>query len=178
MRLSVVRLPVVWQSMQTCLRIENPESMREVFMKTFFTSLATIMVAGSSFLHLAHAQVVESKVNETQTASDTPLIDRELFFGNPQIAGGQLSPDGKFITFLKPYQGIMNVWVKEFAEPFEDARPLTDSKRPLYGYSWTEDGKYILFVKDSGGDENMNLFAVDPNAKPEEGQDTPPSRKP
>ncbi|MEW4561045.1 S9 family peptidase [Bremerella sp. JC770] len=115
-------------------------------------------------------------VSSSARAAEAPLLDRELFFGNPQIAGGQLSPDGKFISFMKPYQGIMNVWVKEFAEPFENARPLTDSKRPLYGYTWTEDGKYILFVKDSGGDENMNLFAVDPNAKPEEGQETPPSR--
>jgi len=29
-----------------------------------------------------------------------PLIDRELFFGDPEISGAQLSPDGKFITFL------------------------------------------------------------------------------
>ncbi|MCA8985757.1 MAG: S9 family peptidase [Planctomycetaceae bacterium] len=114
--------------------------------------------------------------SEASAQAGTPLLDRELFFGNPQISGGQLSPDGKFISFMKPYQGIMNVWVKEFAEPFEKARPLTDSKRPLYGYTWTEDGKYILFVKDSDGDENINLFAVDPAAKPEAGKETPESR--
>ncbi|MCA9200088.1 MAG: S9 family peptidase, partial [Planctomycetales bacterium] len=108
--------------------------------------------------------------------AETPLLDRELFFGNPQIAGGKLSPDGKFITFMKPYNGIMNVWVKEFAEPFEAARPITDSVRPLYGYTWTDDGKYILFVKDSDGDENMNLFAVDPNAPAAEGKDVPDAR--
>ncbi|TWT71790.1 S9 family peptidase [Crateriforma conspicua] len=117
-----------------------------------------------------------SQVNESETKKVTPLLDRELFFGNPQIAGGKLSPDGKFISFMKPYQGIMNVWVKPFAEPFDKARPLTDSNRPLYGYTWTEDGKYILFVKDSGGDENMNLFAVDPNAEPESGKETPAAR--
>lgn len=112
----------------------------------------------------------------TASAAETPLLDRELFFGNPQISGGQLSPDGKYISFMKPYKGIMNVWVKEFAEPFDKARPLTDSSRPLYGYTWTEDGKYILFVKDSGGDENMNLFAVDPNEKPEGDRETPNAR--
>ena len=122
------------------------------------------------------SKLVQAQVDESKEKADTPLLDRELFFGNPQIAGGQLSPDGKFISFMKPYQGIMNVWVKEFAEPFDKARPLTDSKRPLYGYSWTEDGKYILFVKDSGGDENMNLFAVDPGAMPAEGQQTPKAR--
>ncbi|WP_240928352.1 S9 family peptidase [Thalassoroseus pseudoceratinae] len=107
---------------------------------------------------------------------NTPLLDRELFFGNPQISSGKLSPDGKFISFMKPYQGIMNVWVKKFAEPFDKARPLTDSKRPLYGYTWTEDGKYILFVKDSDGDENINLFAVDPSAMPEADKETPAAR--
>lgn len=92
----------------------------------------------------------------------TPIIDREVFFGNPEISAGQLSPDGNYISFMKEYEGIMNVWVKGFDEPFENAKPLTDSKRPLYGYFWTYDSKYILFAKDEDGDENINIFAVDP----------------
>ncbi len=95
-------------------------------------------------------------------AQETPLLDRDLFFGNPEISGGQLSPDGKWISFLKAYDGIMNIWVKKFDEPFEKARVLTNSKRPTYGYFWTHDSKYILYVKDNDGDENMNVFAVDP----------------
>nr|MBA3987273.1 S9 family peptidase [Flavobacteriales bacterium] len=58
--------------------------------------------------------------------------------------------------------GIMNVWVKGFDEPFENAKPLTKSKRPLYGYFWTYDSKHILYAKDEDGDENINIFAVDP----------------
>ncbi|MBL8891008.1 MAG: S9 family peptidase [Planctomycetaceae bacterium] len=107
---------------------------------------------------------------------DTPILDRELFFGNPQISGGQLSPDGKWISFMKPYNGIMNIWVKSFDQPFEDARPLTNSSRPLYGYSWTEDGRYLLYAKDKDGDENINVFAVDPNASPLPGGQVPESR--
>ncbi len=98
-------------------------------------------------------------------AQQVPLLDRQLFFGNPEISGGQLSPDGKWISFTKEYEGIMNIWVKKIDDPFDKARPLTDSKRPLNGYFWSEDGKYILFVKDNNGDENMNIFAVDPMAK-------------
>ncbi len=98
-------------------------------------------------------------------AQKTPLLDRELFFGNPEISSGQLSPDGKWISFMKEYDGIMNVWVKRFDEPFDAARPLTDSKRPLYGYFWSRDGKYILFAKDKDGDENINIFAVDPSVE-------------
>ena len=96
-----------------------------------------------------------------------PIIDRELFFGNPEISGGQLSPDGKWISFMKEYDGIMNIWVKKFDEPFEKSRPLTNSKRPMQSYFWSYDGKYILYVKDENGDENVNVFAVDPMATAE-----------
>jgi|GEM_PF-2932757 len=77
-------------------------------------------------------------------SQDIPLLDRALFFGNPEISGGKLSPDGKWISFTKEYEGIMNIWVKKIDEPFEKARPLTDSKRPLNEYFWSDDGKYIL----------------------------------
>jgi dipeptidyl aminopeptidase/acylaminoacyl peptidase len=97
------------------------------------------------------------------------LIDRDLFFGNPEISGGQLSPDGKYIAFMKEYNGIMNIWVKELFETFDEARPLTDSERPLYGFFWSGDGKYILYVKDKDGDENINIFAVNPEDEAPEG---------
>ncbi|MDQ0781879.1 S9 family peptidase [Chryseobacterium sp. W4I1] len=105
----------------------------------------------------------------TTKAQEVPLLDRELFYGNPEISGGQLSPDGKWISFMKQYEGIMNIWVKKADEPFDKARPLTDSKRPLAGYFWSENGKYILYVKDNNGNENMNIFAVDPVAKTDKG---------
>jgi hypothetical protein len=63
-----------------------------------------------------------------------PLIDRELFFGDPEIAGAQLSPDGTFVSFLKPLNGVRNVWVKRTDEPFDKARPVTnDTKRAISG---------------------------------------------
>ncbi|MBL7788507.1 MAG: S9 family peptidase [Chitinophagales bacterium] len=102
-----------------------------------------------------------SSIMNSQNAK---LIDRELFFGNPEISGSQLSPDGKYVTFLKEYEGIMNLWIKKFDEPFEKAIPLTNQKRPMYGYFWTEDAKFILFVRDNDGDENMNIYAIDPYA--------------
>jgi len=108
----------------------------------------------------------------------TPLIDREVFFGNPEISQGRLSPCGKYISFLKEYDGILNIWVKELNQSFDSAYPLTNSKRPLAGYFWTVDGKYILFAKDNDGDENMSIFAVDPSIKMSgvAGEKVPPAR--
>src|SRR2546425_13179100 len=42
-----------------------------------------------------------------------PIIDRELFFGDPEISGAQISPDGRFIAFIKPFKGTRNVWRSE-----------------------------------------------------------------
>lgn len=106
-----------------------------------------------------------------------PLIDRELLFGNPEISGAQISPDGKFIAFMKPWHDTMNIWVKSSAEPFSAARLMTtELKRPIPGYLWTRDGKFVCYVKDNEGDENFNLYCVDPAAKPAAGADAPPSR--
>jgi dipeptidyl aminopeptidase/acylaminoacyl peptidase len=110
----------------------------------------------------------------TATAQQPALIDRELFFGNPEYAGAQISPDGKYISFIRPLKDVRNVWVKGINEPFEKARPLTaEKKRPISGYFWSQDGKYILFTKDNDGDENYNVFAVDPSAAPAEGSEVP-----
>jgi dipeptidyl aminopeptidase/acylaminoacyl peptidase len=112
-----------------------------------------------------------------KAAGLTPLIDRELIFGNPEIASAQLSPNGQYLAFLKPWKDTRNVWVKGVGEPFSAARLLTtESKRPIAGYFWTRDSKSILYVKDNDGDENFNVYAVDPSAKPPEGADAPPSR--
>lgn len=106
-----------------------------------------------------------------------PLIDREIFFGNPEITGAQISPDGKYIAFRKPYKDTMNIWVKRADEPFDKARLITnDAKRPIRSYFWSRDGKYILFVNDFGGDENFNVYAVDPAAVPAAGAEVAAAR--
>ncbi|HEV7700491.1 MAG TPA: S9 family peptidase [Pyrinomonadaceae bacterium] len=111
------------------------------------------------------------------TAQLPPLIDREVFFGNPEYAGAQISPDGKYVAFVKPLTGTMNVWVKGVDEPFSAARPMTnDQKRPVRSYFWSRDGKYILFVQDNGGDENFNVYAVNPSDKAADGSPVPTAR--
>ena len=110
-------------------------------------------------------------------AQQPALIDREIFFGNPEYAGAQISPDGKYISFIKPYKDTMNVWVKGIDEPFSAARPMTaDTARPVRQYFWSRDAKYILFVQDKGGDENFNVYAVNPADKPVAGSDVPTAR--
>ena len=106
-----------------------------------------------------------------------PLIDRELFFGNPEISGAQISPDGRYVSFLKPYKDTRNIWVKRTSDPYSAAKLITnDTKRPVTQYFWSRDGKYILFVQDHLGDENFNVYAVDPASSPAAGQEVPTAR--
>src|SRR5688572_6886702 len=110
-------------------------------------------------------------------AQSPPLIDRELFFGDPEIAGAQISPDGALISFIKPFKGVRNIWVKKTSDPFTSAKPISaDPKRPILTYFWSRDGKYILFVQDKAGDENYNVYAVNPADAPASGQDVPAAR--
>jgi dipeptidyl aminopeptidase/acylaminoacyl peptidase len=110
-------------------------------------------------------------------AQQPPVIDRELFFGDPEISGAQISPDGRFISFRKPYRGVMNIWVKRTPEPFDAAKPVTaDTTRPVSGYFWSQDGKYLLYVQDKGGNENYHIYAVDPAVPPETATGVPPAR--
>jgi dipeptidyl aminopeptidase/acylaminoacyl peptidase len=112
-----------------------------------------------------------------QTGKAAPLIDRELFFGNPEISGAQISPDGRYVSFLKPYKDTRNIWVKRINDPYSAAKLITnDTKRPVTQYFWSRDGKYILFAQDQLGDENYNVYAVDPASAPAAGQEVPTAR--
>ena len=119
----------------------------------------------------------QDKGKNSSAGSVPPVIDRELLFGNPEISGAQLSPDGKYLAFQKPWKDTRNIWVKGVDEPFSAAHLLTaETKRPIPAYFWTRDSKYILYIKDNDGDENFNIYAVDPAAKAAAGADAPASR--
>lgn len=109
-----------------------------------------------------------------QAAEPPPLIPREVLFGNPEISGVDLSPDGTRIVYRAPYQGVMNLWVRTL-DGKEEPRLLTRSqKRPQRGANWTFDGRYLVTSRDSEGDENTVLVRIDPETG--ESQDLTPAR--
>jgi dipeptidyl aminopeptidase/acylaminoacyl peptidase len=90
-----------------------------------------------------------------------PLIPREKIFGNPSKVQGRLSPDGKWLSWIAPRDGVLNVYVAPAANPTA-ARPLTNERqRPIRSYFWAPDSRQILFINDKGGDENFLLYGVD-----------------
>ena len=94
------------------------------------------------------------------TAAAADLIPRQLLFGNPSRVAPQLSPDGSMLAFIAPRDGVLNLWVCPVGK-LDEARPLTaEMKRPLRSYTWARNGTDLLYVQDSGGDENFLLYAV------------------
>ena len=97
-----------------------------------------------------------------QAAEPPPLIPREVLFGNPEIAGVELSPDGTRIAYLAPYEGVLNLWVRDL-EGRDKPRLLTRKKdRPQQSAVWTPDGRFLLSGRDAKGDENTVLVRIDP----------------
>jgi dipeptidyl aminopeptidase/acylaminoacyl peptidase len=128
-------------------------------------------------LVLAAAALPLAATAETAYADQPPLIDRNLFYGEVTIAGAQISPDGRYLSFLKPYKGTRNIWVKGADEPFSAARPMSaEASRPIRNYFWSRDSKYILYVQDAGGDENFNVYAIDPTRPADAKKGVPPTR--
>jgi dipeptidyl aminopeptidase/acylaminoacyl peptidase len=109
------------------------------------------------------AGIASSVCAQTQSTSptSTPLIERAKFFGNPTRTAGKISPDGKWLSWIAPRDGVLNVWVAPFGAPAR-AKPLTSEKtRPIRTAFWSPDSKTLLFINDKGGDENFLLYGVD-----------------
>lgn len=84
-----------------------------------------------------------------------PLED---FFRNSDRSGYQISPDGNYFSFLAPYEDRMNIFVQKIGCE-ETLRLTSETARSVAGYMWATNER-ILFMKDTAGDENYQLYGV------------------
>lgn len=93
-------------------------------------------------------------------AEQPPLIPRDILFGNPEKSSPKLSPDGKFMAYLAPDKGVLNVWVETVGK--DDDRVVTqDRRRGIRAYGWAENSRHIIYIQDRDGDENWHVYSVD-----------------
>ena len=112
------------------------------------------LIALAAFFVLDGGQVVAA-------THEAPLIQRSALFGNPVRAQARLSPDGRYISFLAPKDGILNIWLAPYGK-LSEAKPITnDRRRGIRQHYWAEDARHVLFLQDDGGDENWHVFSVD-----------------
>jgi len=90
----------------------------------------------------------------------TPLIPREVLFGNPERADPQISPDGTQLGYLAPLDGVLNVWIRTLGKT-DDRAVTADKHRGIRNLLWQYDNQHILYTQDVGGDENWRLYQTD-----------------
>jgi dipeptidyl aminopeptidase/acylaminoacyl peptidase len=94
-----------------------------------------------------------------------PLIPREVLVGNPEKAAPQISCDGTRLSYLAPSdKGVLNVWVRTIGKT-DDTQVTNDTYRGIRIHFWAEDGKHLMYLQDTGGDENWHVYSVDLDSK-------------
>lgn len=142
--------------------------------RTLFVSLGLGALASSAWgQSTAPAEVT---LPADPAAMPVPaLIPLQDFFRNPEMTGFSLSPDGSHLAWLAPVEGRMNLFVRKivndagqlqpFANLMEGATPITTVKdRDIPGFGWASNRR-LVYMMDSGGDENFHLWAVDLDGK-------------
>ena len=108
------------------------------------------------------ANAKEDTVTTSQPATistEVPLIPLDVLLGNPDKVAPKLSPDGKFLTYVAPLDGVLNVWIRTVGQ--QDDRPLTrDTGRGVWTYHWAFNGEQVVYTQDKDGDENHRIYAV------------------
>ncbi|MEO6152217.1 MAG: S9 family peptidase [Croceibacterium sp.] len=90
----------------------------------------------------------------------TPLIPRDDLFGNPTRSGGSISPDGQWLSWMAPHEGVLNVWVAPAADPTAARLMTCSADRPIPMHFWAADSASVLYIQDKAGDENYLLYQV------------------
>jgi dipeptidyl aminopeptidase/acylaminoacyl peptidase len=94
------------------------------------------------------------------------LIPRKVLFGNPERVSPRLSPDGTRLAWIAPKDGVLNVWLAPVSPQsgvdWDQAELVTDDKdRGIRQFAWAHDNQHLLYLQDTGGDENWRLHDVD-----------------
>ena len=94
------------------------------------------------------------------------LIPRSVLFGNPERVSPAISPDGTRLAWIAPHDGVLNVWVAPAGTgagvDAAAARVVTDdTDRGIRMFAWAHDARHLLYLQDTGGDENWRLHDVD-----------------
>jgi dipeptidyl aminopeptidase/acylaminoacyl peptidase len=93
------------------------------------------------------------------------LIPRRILFGNPERISPRISPNGASLAWIAPHNDVLNVWTAPVGPDGVDwdaAQVVTnDTDRGIRVFLWAHDGRHLLYLQDTGGDENWRLYDVD-----------------
>ncbi|MFL1896978.1 prolyl oligopeptidase family serine peptidase [Aquimarina sp. 2-A2] len=83
----------------------------------------------------------------------------EDYFAKPKAKSFQLSPDGKYLSYQEKDAIKKNhVYVKNL-EDGKITQAIQEQEELIRGYGWANENR-LIFVMDTGGDENYHIFAT------------------
>ncbi len=85
-------------------------------------------------------------------------IPIENFFSVPVKNNYLVSPDGKFISYLKPDNNRIHIYVETW-DGRNTLQLTCDSNRSISGYFWANNSE-IIYLKDGSEVEDPSLFAI------------------
>ncbi|OBA77888.1 peptidase [Mycolicibacterium mucogenicum] len=89
------------------------------------------------------------------------LISVEELFSAPERTAATISPDGTRIAYLAPWKNRLNVWVQDVDDDATARCVTADESRSVYIYRWTDNPRWLLYMQDTGGDENWHVYRID-----------------
>ncbi|ABV84795.1 S9 family peptidase [Rickettsia massiliae] len=103
---------------------------------------------------------------QTQTITDNnQIIPRKVLFGNPDKARVSLTHDGKYILYVAPKDGVLNIWLAP-SDDISKAEAITHDKgRGIWSYAKAYNNKNILYTQDFNGDENDRIYSYNIETK-------------
>jgi dipeptidyl aminopeptidase/acylaminoacyl peptidase len=84
----------------------------------------------------------------------------EDYFSRPKASSFQISPDGKFMSYMEKEDGSTkrHVYVKNIATG-EIKRIIEEKDELIRGYGWVNENR-LVYAMDKGGNENYHIYAV------------------
>nr|WP_295375192.1 S9 family peptidase [Pseudoxanthomonas sp.] len=124
--------------------------------------LRTTLIAAALTAALASSPAfAQQAASAAAPAEGVELIPREILFGNPERSNVQISPDGRYLSWVAPVDGVANVWVAPADNPAQARAITADKARGIRQYFWSYRADTLLYLRDTGGDEDFHLYAVD-----------------
>ncbi|SEB21211.1 Dipeptidyl aminopeptidase/acylaminoacyl peptidase [Paenibacillus sp. 276b] len=151
-------IQVVYSDMAQIPKVHTEDAIR---LKQHFIIEGSAFNAKNSVTHGEFADALYLALGlDVQSEGLTPLED---FFKQPAQAGFQMSPDGKHLAYMEPWNNRMNIVVKQNGQD-KSVRITSETERSIAGFVWATKDK-LLYVKDEAGDENYHIYVTDIDGK-------------
>jgi dipeptidyl aminopeptidase/acylaminoacyl peptidase len=94
-------------------------------------------------------------------AAVPPVLPLETYFGEPAMRAVQISPTGRYLTFLAPHNRRMNLAILD-RETKKLSWLTSMTRESVVYYVWAKPDR-ILFSQQLEGRESYGIYAIDPD---------------